>query len=112
MRHLLFVVALAAGGCAGFPQHAVINDIATVGQTGPGYMVTKVDGKPVKRASNSDKTAVPVALVEPGQHELTLKLKGGGGPEVNISADIHAHCEYRITQDGGPPTLKLYQGFE
>ena len=34
------------------------------------------------------------------------------GSEVKISADIQAYTEYRITQDGGPPKLFRYQGYQ
>jgi hypothetical protein len=94
------VVLTFVGGCAMQPPLALVNDISVQSAFDSGYLVTAVDGKPVKRTSSKDRTAAPMVQVPPGQHTFTLQRKNNSAGETTFRAEVQPGKEYRI--DVGP----------
>jgi hypothetical protein len=77
--------------------HAIIDDVTGNPATVAGYRIAQVDGHDVERARSHVITYVPVAIVTPGKHTLTLEPKDGETPETaTVSASFEAGKRYRI----------------
>lgn len=94
------VVLAFGGGCAMQQPLALVNDISVQSAFDSGYLVTAVDGKPVKRSSNKDRTAAPMVQVPPGKHTFTLQRKSNPAEETTFTAEVEPAKEYRV--DIGP----------
>jgi hypothetical protein len=101
---LLGAVMVAVLGCAAVGSltpssttHAIIDDVSGRPPIIAGYCITQVDGHGVERARSHVITYVPVAIVPPGKHTLTLELKDGETPTTTtVSASFVAGKRYRI----------------
>lgn len=108
IRGLTIGLALMAiSGCAksGGPKNSsIINDVAVKAPLDSGYRVAAVDGKAAKRAEG--KSMVPVVIVQPGVHTLSLEPKEPGElKEVSIIAPIEGGKRYRLKHENDEVTL-------
>ena len=115
MRPVLAVgaVTLAACACASCESstpaapHAVINDVAVKHTVDSGYHLVAVDGKPVERVQSDGLiTYVPLAIVEPGTHTLSLEPRDGSTPEVTtVTTTLEAGKRYRFKRENNSVTV-------
>ncbi len=104
---VLGAMAVAVLGCASLNSlkpisttDAVIDDVTGRAPFIGGSCITAVDGQPVDRARGRVVTYVPVAIVRPGTHTLTVKLPEGETPEtMTVSASFEAGKRYRIRRE-------------
>src|SRR5690348_8696324 len=89
------VALLAIFGCAstksgGAKNSSIINDVAVKAPLDSGYRVAAVDGKAPRRAEGGHlRPMVPVVIIPPGVHTLTLEPKESGElKEVTITTPI------------------------
>jgi hypothetical protein len=104
---VLGAVTVAVLGCASLgsltpssTSDAVIDDVTGKPPFVAGSCITAVDGHAVDRARGHVVTYVPVAIVTPGKHTLTVKLSDGETPETTtVSASFEAGKRYRIKRN-------------
>ena len=99
---LIVTIGCSAGGGA-FPENkATINDVAIRSTEDVGYRVVSVDGKPCERAASRYVSVVPLVLVEPGEHELSIEAKDAGSalPPLKVTATVEPGKRYRFIKDG------------
>ena len=83
-------------------RYATVDDVTANSPFSSGYCVAAVDGKSVERARSATETVIPLALVDPGEHTLSLHTRGGETPvETNVTAVFEAGKRYRIKNDNG-----------
>jgi hypothetical protein len=106
------VALLAISGCAstksgGARNSSIINDVAVKAPLDSGYRVAAVDGKAAKRAEGGHfTTMVPVVIIQPGVHTLSLEPKEPGElKEVTITALIEGGKRYRLKHENDEVTL-------
>ena len=98
----IFIVGIVLGGCVATASrvhgpHATIDDVAVPATLDSGYKVVAVDGKPVERARSSIDTVVPVAIIQPGTHTLSIEPHFGATLEATtVSAAFEAGKRYRL----------------
>lgn len=83
-------------------RYAIVDDVTGKAPSESGYCVVAVDGKPVQRARSGVDTVIPMALIDPGEHELSLNTRNAGSPaETIVSATFEAGKRYRIKNENG-----------
>jgi hypothetical protein len=83
-------------------RHAIVDDVTGKSPFVSGYCVVAVDGKPVRRAKSATVTVIPMALVESGEHTLTLNVGSGDAlAESTVTATFEAGKGYRIKSENG-----------
>lgn len=75
-------------------QHAIIDDVNAHPPCLSAYCVVAVDGKPAQRAKSSVVTVIPMVVVEPGEHTLTIG-------EATVTATFEAGKSYLIKSEDG-----------
>ena len=90
---LLLCGCVSSTGSVGGRQ-AIVDDVTGKAPYLSGYCVDAVDGKPVRRATSSTVTVIPMALVDPGRHALTIG-------ERTVTAVFEAGKSYRIKNEHG-----------
>ena len=75
-------------------RQAIVDDVTGKAPYVSGYCVDAVDGKLVQRAKSSMVTVVPVVVVDPGQHTLTIG-------ERTVTGTFEAGKSYRIKSENG-----------
>ena len=101
------VLVTALCGCissAGRPaaQYARVDDVTGEAPFVSGYCVVAVDGKPVQRARSAVDTVIPIALIDPGEHTLSVKIRGAEPPaEMTVSARFEEGKRYRLKRENG-----------
>jgi hypothetical protein len=107
MQRLAVVSAFAVAilGCASLGSltpssttHAMIDDVTGGPPLVAGHCIAQVDGQPVVRAEGRMITYIPVVVVTPGEHTLTLELNNGEDtPEkITLTGTFEAGKRYRI----------------
>jgi len=99
---LIVTLGCSAGGRAFPADKATINDVAIRSTEDSGYRVVSVDGKPCERAASRYVNVVPLVLVEPGEHELSIEAKDAGSalPPLKVTATVEPGKRYRFAKDG------------
>ena len=83
-------------------RHAIVDDITGKAPYLADYCIVAVDGKPVKRARSATVTVIPMALVEPGEHTLTLVVGSEDSlAKSTVTATFEAGKGYRIKSENG-----------
>ncbi len=75
-------------------RQAIVDDVTGKAPYVTGYCVVAVDGEPVQRAKSSTVTIIPMVIVEPGHHTLTIG-------ERTVTATFEAGKSYRIKSENG-----------
>jgi hypothetical protein len=104
----LVAIAGCISGKSGGPNNSsIINDVAVKEPLDSGYRVAAVDGKDPRRAEGGHlRPMVPVVIIPPGVHTLTLEPKEPGElKEVTIIAPIEGGKRYRLKHENDEVTL-------
>lgn len=81
---------ISISGCAVSRPSTTINDCG-----GDGYRVVAVDGKPEVRWHHPIHSVVPVVIVEPGEHTLTIQPVGTD-QTFEVTTTFAPHVSYRV----------------
>ncbi|MBC8871357.1 MAG: hypothetical protein H8E44_18175 [Planctomycetes bacterium] len=101
------ILVTALGGCVSSPlhsvdRHAIVDDVTSKAPYIADNCVVAVDGKPVRRARSPTVTVIPMALVEAGEHTLTLNILSKDSLAYStVTATFEAGKGYRIKSENG-----------
>jgi hypothetical protein len=108
---IIGLIAVALCGCTSPASrarntYALLDDVSVPQEPNYDYKVVAVDGKPVERMHGYLATYVPYAVIEPGNHTLSLD------PDVlstaqatTLSASFEAGKTYRIKRENETVTV-------
>lgn len=105
------ILVMACSGCISSAgrldaRYAIVDDVTREAPFVSGSCVVAVDGKPVQRARSGVVTVIPMALVDPGEHTLSLKSHDADLPaETTVSATFEACKRYRIKHENGEVSI-------